>query len=755
MDGGGRYRLASESLEIEPVEGVRSPMINAGAASSSGGAGDPSSGRGALALGGHGKGGSSSVMAGDVTSDEEERALLRRVAWRVSASAGTRTPAGPQGPSPVRPRLTPPPPTPDTRAQILPVHFTLAMCCYIDRTNLAFAALEMNGDLGFSARTYGLGAGIFFVSYTFCQIPSNMAIARLGAPLWLGAILAVWGVLASLMATVSSEGSFLALRLLLGAAEAGTFPGIWYHLAQFYPAKYVGEAYTQVATVTALSAVVGGPLAAALMQLDGAAGLRGWQWLFVLEGVPTALMSVVVFLFLPRSPEHARWLSPDEGRALRRRSAGAAASQGPSCEDLGRVVRLGAPWHLGVIWALAECSMYGCTFWIPLIIRSILGIEGPPGAGAPHRLLSGGPGGGGTSDVLRVSFASALPFSAATVAMLWLARRSARLDERKMHLVLPLLLGAPLLGFVTPLAARASPVAGIAALSAAASAVWSIHGPIMSLPAVLVPGPGRAAAVALMNSVGAVGGFAGPYLIGVLSADSGFEAAMGALGVLLLLGGLVALFIDEGRAAGAEGHYSRVGAGAVPDAAPDEEWGGGRGPPPLRPIPAGADARAGSPDLDSGRRSRRQSRDAGAGASGARRGGRRGGGPGRGEPTGPRRQLLARAEWPRPPSRFAEGASVASTGAGGDRERFVRVEGVPSGGVRRLSEGGGARPEAGRPGAAPAGAEGGAAEVRAEARVGRQASSRGLRPQGSFRRLSAGGGIDDAEAGGASPVRGL
>ena len=488
--------------------------------------------------------------------------------------------------------------------RILPVHFLLALCCYLDRTNLAFGALQMNPDLGFDAATYGLGAGIFFITYTLCQIPANMMLTRLGAPLWLALILLVWGGLSASMALVRTRTQFLALRLALGAAEAGTFPGIWAHLASFFPPRHLGEAYTRVATVTAVSSVVGGPLAALLMSLDGTLGLRGWQWLFLLEGLPTAALSVVIYLALPRGPKTATFLNRAERELIVAHAAAAettvhqyprpcrsrspstrtarsrsrspspttatttstttlADPQGPSpasvsiststsipppssstttttstysgsgsTAKLSDTLRLPSVWVLGGVWALSQCCMYGCTFWIPLILRHALGWDDPnhtPDASA----------GGMSREILLVSLMSAVPFLVATVAMLVVARLTANADARRVPLLYCLVGAALAMGFLAP-ATQGSPGGSIMALTVAAGFVWSIHGPFMSLPAILVPSPQRPLAVAAINSVGSLGGFVGPYAIGLASAQGrGFATAMGMLGVFLAMAGVL------------------------------------------------------------------------------------------------------------------------------------------------------------------------------------------------------------------------
>ncbi|CAG9462607.1 unnamed protein product [Pedinophyceae sp. YPF-701] len=450
--------------------------------------------------------------------------------------------------------------------RILPIHFALALICYLDRANLAFAALQMNHDLGLSKADYGLGSGLFFVGYAAFQLPSNIALSRVGAPAWLATIMCVWGVLATAMAGIRGIGSFLALRLLLGAAEAGTFPGIWFHLSCCFPPEHVGEAYTKVATVTAVSAIVGGPVAAALMQLDGAWGLRGWQWLFLLEGLPCIVMAGVVFLGLPHSLGRTGFLSDGERRLLEGLIAARAArnsgreDEGAKREGLrAQLARVGANaavWHLGTVWGLAECTLYGVIFWMPLIIGDALGRDAAADGGGGNAPTHHGVAGTGMVAVL-----SSIPFAAASISMLYVARRSVVKDERHRHTSYPLWAAAACLIIFVPLGGVLGwGLLSFVALTIAAGGVWAIHGPFMSWPGMVLHGSDKALGIAVINSVGAIGGFVGPYLIGVLAHGRGdYSLAFAVLGVLLIASGALAwafkeppLLLDEG-ASGAGG----------------------------------------------------------------------------------------------------------------------------------------------------------------------------------------------------------
>lgn len=201
---------------------------------------------------------------------------------------------------------------------LIPWFFALATVCYLDRTNLSFAAVQLSADLGFSCATYGLGAGLFFLGYSF-QVPSTMVTARLGAPLWLSATAIIWGLVAVCFSLTTSRTMFLSLRVALGLAECGTFPGIWLHLSKFYTERELGAAYATIATSTALAQVIGAPLAAGILSLNGLLGLRGWQWLFIFEGITTIVFAAFLRYNLAPTPMEARFLTDAQKDWLQQR----------------------------------------------------------------------------------------------------------------------------------------------------------------------------------------------------------------------------------------------------------------------------------------------------------------------------------------------------------------------------------------------------------------------------------------------------
>jgi len=255
--------------------------------------------------------------------------------------------------------------------RLIPFMFVLYIANFLDRVNVSFAALQMNRDLGFSSAAYGLGAGVFFLGYCLFQVPSNLVLARVGARRWIGGIMIVWGVIASAMMLVRGVGSFYALRALLGVVEAGFFPGMILYLTYWFPAVQRARAVAGFMTAIPISGVVGGPVSGALLGLNGVAGLAGWQWLFLLEGLPSVLLGAVALWYLTDRPADAAWL-PAEGRAwltarLGREQARAAGQHGTS---LRHALLDGVVWQLGLLYFLIIVGLYGQGLWLPQIIRA-------------------------------------------------------------------------------------------------------------------------------------------------------------------------------------------------------------------------------------------------------------------------------------------------------------------------------------------------------------------------------------------------
>lgn len=455
---------------------------------------------------------------------------------------------------------------------LIPWFFSLGVCCYLDRTNLAFAAVQLSQHLGLSCATYGLGAGLFFLGYSF-QVPSNMMLARLGAPTWLSTMVIVWGCVAAAFSVTTSTAMFLTLRVALGLAECGTFPGIWTHLSKFYTPRELGAAYAAVTTSTALAQVIGAPLAALILSFDGAFGIAGWQWLFIIEGVTTLVYGVLLKLFLAPSPAQAGCLTPEERKWLQRRQdAQPTASNDNSFRAQLRAAQ-GAlknwrVWYMSAMWMTITQSMYGIIFFAPMMIKQIfshpdlanttLATPGVPPTGpqAPptsHGCSTEHHGSGGTSDSgAGVALLSMAPFAAAAGAMILNARLAEAANERHRHAGIPILMGSFFMA-LTPVALRfIAPIAAFLSLVLAAACVWAFHAPFMSWPATFLKGHEASVGFAIINSLGSFGGFFGPLLLGVLADKGGsYDIAISVLAVMLGMGGVgIIMFPVGGESSG-------------------------------------------------------------------------------------------------------------------------------------------------------------------------------------------------------------
>eukprot|EP00890_Picochlorum_soloecismus_P004964 jgi/Picsp_1/5469/NSC_02828-R1_major facilitator superfamily mfs_1 len=436
---------------------------------------------------------------------------------------------------------------------LIPWLFSLGVVCYLDRTNLSFAAVQLNRDLHLSCKTYGLGAGLFFVSYAAFQVPSNVILAKLGSPLWLSITIAAWGVIAASFAGINSTSSFLILRLLLGAAESGTFPGIWSHLSYFYSPRELGAAYSAVSTSTALAQIIGSPIAAAILLLDQKLGLSGWQWLFMLEGICTVFYGIALKFFLARDPEHAYFLSHDDREWLvcRQDKFGKAKSSFASQrEHVVEILKDWRIWYLSIVLAAITQAMYGCVFFIPMIIHSFF-YTNDMEDGQAEGVSACSSGEGNSKGGALVALLSMIPFASAAVCMVLTGKSSELHNERRFHSGVPVCLGALFL-CITPLWLHFNiPWGAFISLTLAAAAIWSYHGPFMTWPAAFLERDRAALGFALMNSVGSFGGFFGPFLLGWLAdLTGGYSVAMITIGLILGLGGIAIFLFPVNATAG-------------------------------------------------------------------------------------------------------------------------------------------------------------------------------------------------------------
>ena len=388
---------------------------------------------------------------------------------------------------------------------------------YLDRVNLGFAALTMNAELKFSPTIFAWGAGIFFIGYFIFEVPSNLALEKFGASRWIARIMVTWGIISALMSLVSGEWSFYILRFLLGVAEAGFFPGIILYLTYWYPAEYRARFLAAFAIAVPVSTVIGAPASGLLLGLDGAMGLKGWQWLFIIEGVPSVLLGIVTWFYLTDRPERADWLTAEQKAWLASKlNAEIAAKQAAKRLTLGEALSSPKVIMLSLVYFGFVGSLYGMQFWLPQIVKAF-----------------------GLTNA-QTGFVTAIPYVFGTIAMILWARHSDASRERVLHV------GAPLLLTAFALAASSTisdPVMTMVVLTVAAIGVFCTFGVFWTLPTAWLSGTAAAGAIALINSIGNLAGFGGPYLIGwVKEATGNTSTGLLVLAVLPLIGGLLVFF---------------------------------------------------------------------------------------------------------------------------------------------------------------------------------------------------------------------
>ncbi len=399
-------------------------------------------------------------------------------------------------------------------ARFLPLLIVCYFVAYLDRVNVSFAALTMKPDLGLSATAYGFGAGIFFLAYFLFEVPSNLLLVRYGARTWIARIMFSWGVLSGAMAFVSGETSFYVIRLLLGVAEAGFFPGIIFFLTLWFPAAYRARIIGYFMAAIPISTVVGAPASGLLLGLDGLLGLKGWQWLFIIEAVPAVILSVVVYFYLTDRPADATWLDVEERTWLVSR-LDQEQKQRETRHNYGLMEALLNPkvLALGVVYFGVVATNYGLTFFLPQMVQEF-----------------------GMSN-FKIGLVSALPYFVGTVSIVLWGRRSDRKLERRFHLAFPLLVAA---AATAAAAALDDPALKMIAFCIAGFGIFGSMPVFWTLPTAFLSGPAAAGGIAMINSIGNLAGFAAPYAMGWIRDTTGSYAG----GLLsLAASGLIAMII--------------------------------------------------------------------------------------------------------------------------------------------------------------------------------------------------------------------
>jgi MFS transporter, ACS family, tartrate transporter len=390
--------------------------------------------------------------------------------------------------------------------RLIPFLGLLYLVSIVDRLNVGFAALTMNADLHFSPAVFGFGAGIFFLGYSLFQVPANLMLVRLGARRWVFAILIVWGAISAACAFVQGPQSFYALRFLLGVAEAGLFPGVVLYLTFWFPQERRARAIAGFMAASPIAFVVVAPISSLLLMMDGVLGLKGWQWLFLIEGLPACLLAFVLLKLVPDGPEHANWLNTEEKRLIASRLAQEASIDQPGFWPALRDPRLYA---LGIAYVAVGAGGYGMRLWLPQIVQGM-----------------------GFSN-LENGFVVALPYLLAVGAMILWGHSSDKRGERIWHIVLPTLLAA--FGFFIGSASSSNAVV-LLGITLVIIGLDAVIGPFWSLPSSFLRGPAAAGGIALINTFGTgAGGFIGPTVIGYLREETGGYA----LSMAVLAGALI------------------------------------------------------------------------------------------------------------------------------------------------------------------------------------------------------------------------
>jgi len=382
--------------------------------------------------------------------------------------------------------------------RILPILFCCYLVNYIDRVNVSFAQLRISSSLGIGPAAYGFGAGLFFIGYFFLQVPSNLLLHRIGARKCISLIMVVWGAVSASTAFVQNEWQFYVVRFLLGASEAGFFPGVILYLTWWYPSSVRARVLAVFLTAIPVAGLLGGPLSGWILESAHWGGLADWQWLFVIEGLPCLFMALWVFRCLPDQPGDARWLVEADRRklaAILQEESRQRDATGSAATSAAKVFRHPLVWKLCLLYFCTMMGLYGLTFWLPQTIKAL-----------------------GWTDALEIGLLSAVPWLSAVVFMLVLGARSDRKQERRLHASFAAVIGAigfGLCGFAH------SGTFGLAALCLIASGVMGMMAVQWSMPSNLLGGSAAAAGIALVNSFGNLGGFVSPTLIGQITKATG------------------------------------------------------------------------------------------------------------------------------------------------------------------------------------------------------------------------------------------
>jgi D-galactonate transporter len=395
--------------------------------------------------------------------------------------------------------------------RLLPFLFLCYVFAYLDRVNVGFAKLQMMSDLGLSEAVYGMGAGVFFAGYLMFEVPSNIVMLKVGARKWITRIMVTWGVISAAMMFVKTPASFYALRFLLGVAEAGFFPAILLYLTYWFPAGRRGKVTALFMTGIPMSGVIGGPLSGLIMgTMDGVGGYHSWQWVFVLEAIPTIILGCMAWFYLDDKVSDAKWLKESDKSLIEHELA--QDKQGTHLHSLRDGLVNPRVWLLSAIYLFYTMGLYGISFWLPTIIKA-----------------------SGVQNAFDIGMLTSIPYAAATVTMILVGRSSDLRRERRWHLALAGVAGA--VGLTWSAAYGDNTPIAMLALTLATMGIITTISQFWLLPPAVLTGAAAAAGIAVANSVGSVSGMIAPYMLGVVKTmTNSTNAGVIAIAVCLLVG---------------------------------------------------------------------------------------------------------------------------------------------------------------------------------------------------------------------------
>jgi D-galactonate transporter len=408
--------------------------------------------------------------------------------------------------------------------KLIPFLLILYIISFLDRVNVGFAKLQMSADIGLSDAVFGLGAGIFFIGYAACEIPSNLLLQRFGARFWIARILVVWGIISASFMFVTTPAQFLTLRFLLGVAEAGFYPGIVLYLTYWFPTKLRSQVCAMFFIGIPIAGFIGGPLSGLIMEsTTGVFGLAGWQWLFLLEGVPAIIAGIVTYFYLSNGPKDAKWLTENERNIIVPTLEAEDAAHRAMGHGHRLVDALASPrvWILAITNFTLLGGIYGISFWLPQIVKDL-----------------------GVRDVLLNGVVTSIPFAVACAAMVVVGRSSDQNRERRWHIIACATIGA--LGLIGGASLTKVPALALASLSFALAGALSSITVLWVLPSALLTGAAAAGGIALMATIGNVGGYVAPYVLGLAKEATGrLDIGFYLMSAAMVVGALLVYFLPR------------------------------------------------------------------------------------------------------------------------------------------------------------------------------------------------------------------